>query len=75
MSTIEHQEQEDKITVWTYPANGSRYSYTFAKPELELTDKFHITNPGTTDERKRRVAPTVTPAVRDYLKGLGYDSI
>lgn len=71
--SIEHQENPDgTLTVWSYPASGDRYTYNF-NAELELTDKFHTTNPATSEESKSRVAPNVTPSVRDYLSEQGFD--
>ena len=71
--TIEHQENPDgSLIVWSYPASGDRYSYHFTE-DLELTDKFHITNPATSAEQKTRVAPSITPNVRRYLDEHGFD--
>jgi len=73
MASIEHQDQASELIVWTYPANGSRYTYTFDKEPLELRRKTHTTNPATSEEQTNVVAPNVTPAVRDYLDQQGYD--
>jgi len=66
MSNIEHQLQGGELTIWTYPASGDRYAYVFDSSG-ELTDKYHITNPATTEETKKRVAPNLTPRVKDYI--------
>jgi hypothetical protein len=73
MTTIEHQDQGGEVIVWTYPANGSRYTYRFEKNEMDLIEKKHTTNPATTDEQTKLVAPNVTPAVKEYLQNSGYD--
>jgi len=73
MTAIEHEETPDALKVWTYPANGSRYCYTFEKPDLELSKKTHTTNPATSEKRTNIVAPTITPAVKDYLEDNGFD--
>lgn len=73
MSTIEHQHQGDELIVWTYPASGARYAYTFETEPLELQRKTKTTNAATSEEEKTTVAPTLTPAVREYLTNNGYD--
>lgn len=73
MATIEHQDQGGEVIVWTYPANGSRYTYKFDKEPPELQRKTHTTNPATSEEQTKVVAPNITPAVRDYLSEHDYD--
>jgi len=73
MASIEHQDQGSEVIVWTYPANGSRYTYTFDKNPLELQRKTHTTNAATSEEQTKTVAPNLTPAVREYLDEQGYD--
>jgi hypothetical protein len=66
MSNIDHQLQGGELTIWTYPANGSRYAYVFDE-NGDLTDKYHITDPATSAEEKRRVTPDLTPRVKEYI--------
>jgi hypothetical protein len=73
MDTINHQQQGEEVIVWTYPANGSRYTYRFDDEPLELKEKTHTTNPATTEEQTKTVAPTLTPAVREYLTEQGFE--
>lgn len=73
MNTIEHQHQGEELIVWTYPASGARYTYTFETNPPELQQKTKTTDAATSEEQKTTVAPTLTPAVRDYLMDNGYD--
>jgi len=73
MSNVEHQDQGGELIIWTYPANGSRYTYKFDKDPLELQRKTHTTNPATSEEETKVVAPNLTPTVREYLEENGYD--
>jgi len=71
--TIEHQDQGGEVIVWTYPANGCRYTYTFEKEPFELQRKTKTVNPATSAETTKIVAPTITPAVQEYLENQGYN--
>jgi len=73
MSDIEHQKQNGDLTVWTYPANGQRFTYRFDADTLELQRKTKTRKVATSDETTSVVAPNVTPAVRDYLHEHGFD--
>lgn len=73
MSDIEHQREGDALIVWTYPANGQRFTYRFDADSLELEKKTKTRQVATSDETTSLVAPNVTPAVRDYLHEHGFD--
>lgn len=74
--TITHHDrsaQKNELIVRTFPANGSRYKYVFNTETKQLDTKTKTTNPATSEEQKRTVAPTVTPRVKEYLNAEGYD--
>jgi len=66
--TIEHQKMGDELIIWTYQSGGDSYEYRFNE-DMELTDRFHISDSG----RKTRVSPDLTPKVREYLDEHGFD--
>jgi len=72
MSNIEHQLQGGKLMIRTYPANGERYDYIFDESG-ELVDKFHVSNSDMYERDKKRVAPNLTPRVKEYLREQGFD--